>query len=280
MVGEERDRPLPPRVAVRLLHVPTACRPTGRGATCRRVRGCSDAQVQPGALGLPVRGGEPGRQPAQAERGRVDRVGGHRVVPGADQQLRRRSATAVRLGASGGRRAPGSAATRPTRSRLGSTSFAGRRPASTLNPTAASATVVASTPCSTRPNQSSAPSWPGTTPGPGLSPTRPQQAAGMRIEPSPSLPCAIGTSPAATAAADPPDDPPGVRSTSHGLRVASPAVVGDRPQAQLRHPGHPDDDRPGAAQPADHLVVGLGDGRARRRRAVPGRQAGDRRCSP
>src|SRR3954452_1276275 len=53
----------------------------------------------------------------------------------------------------------------------------------------------------------------------GLSPTRPQQAAGMRIEPPPSLPCAIGTIPAATAAADPPLDPPGVREPSHGLRV-------------------------------------------------------------
>lgn len=41
----------------------------------------------------------------------------------------------------------------------------------------------------------------------------------MRIEPPPSLPCAAGTIPAATAAAAPPDDPPGVRSRSHGLRV-------------------------------------------------------------
>jgi hypothetical protein len=31
---------------------------------------------------------------------------------------------------------------------------------------------------------------------------------------------ATGTIPAATAAAEPPDDPPGVRSTSHGLCVA------------------------------------------------------------
>ena len=33
----------------------------------------------------------------------------------------------------------------------------------------------------------------------------------MRIEPPPSLPCAIGTIPAATAAAEPPEEPPGVR---------------------------------------------------------------------
>src|SRR6266516_3961699 len=50
-------------------------------------------------------------------------------------------------------------------------------------------------------------------------PTRPQHAAGMRVEPPPSLPWAIGTMPAATAAAEPPLEPPGVRPRSHGLRV-------------------------------------------------------------
>jgi hypothetical protein len=53
----------------------------------------------------------------------------------------------------------------------------------------------------------------------GFRPTSPQQAAGIRTEPPPSLPCATGTSPAATAAAAPPEDPPGVRSRSQGLRV-------------------------------------------------------------
>ena len=41
----------------------------------------------------------------------------------------------------------------------------------------------------------------------------------MRSEPPPSLPCAIGTMPDATAAAAPPDEPPGVRDVSHGLRA-------------------------------------------------------------
>src|SRR6478735_2447913 len=62
----------------------------------------------------------------------------------------------------------------------------------------------------------------------GLRPTRPQQAAGMRIEPPPSLPCAIGTMPAATDAAEPPEDPPGVWSNDQGLRVGPvkrPSVV-------------------------------------------------------
>ena len=53
----------------------------------------------------------------------------------------------------------------------------------------------------------------------GLSPNRPQHAAGTRIEPPASLPCAIGTMPAATAAAAPPLDPPAVRPVSQGLRV-------------------------------------------------------------
>ncbi len=53
----------------------------------------------------------------------------------------------------------------------------------------------------------------------GLRPTRPQLAAGMRIEPPPSLACAIGTMPAATAAAEPPLEPPALRPRSQGLRV-------------------------------------------------------------
>src|SRR5205085_5542884 len=53
----------------------------------------------------------------------------------------------------------------------------------------------------------------------GFRPTSPQHDEGMRIEPAPSLPCAAGTIPLATAAPDPPDDPPGVREGSHGFRV-------------------------------------------------------------
>ena len=53
----------------------------------------------------------------------------------------------------------------------------------------------------------------------GLRPTSPHSLAGMRIEPPPSLAWPIGTSPAATAAADPPLEPPVERVVSHGLRV-------------------------------------------------------------
>ena len=74
-----------------------------------------------------------------------------------------------------------------------------------------------------------APAAVDTRPRLGFIPTSPQQAAGIRIEPPPSEPVAHGTIPAATAAAEPPEDPPGVRVGSHGLRVipfASLAVQG------------------------------------------------------
>jgi hypothetical protein len=72
----------------------------------------------------------------------------------------------------------------------------------------------------------------GSRPRLGLSPTRPQHAAGTRVEPPPSAAWAIGTTPAATRAAAPPDEPPGVRSKFHGLRVGSPrgnSVAGTSP---------------------------------------------------
>src|SRR5580765_1426886 len=47
----------------------------------------------------------------------------------------------------------------------------------------------------------------------------PHMAAGWRIDPPVSDPSATGASPAATAAADPPLDPPGVRSSAQGFRV-------------------------------------------------------------
>ncbi len=58
--------------------------------------------------------------------------------------------------------------------------------------------------------------------------------AGMRIDPPPSDACATATIPAATAAALPPLDPPGVRVRSHGLCVAPYAtgsVVGTSPSS-------------------------------------------------
>ena len=42
----------------------------------------------------------------------------------------------------------------------------------------------------------------------GFRPNTPQHEAGMRIDPAPSLACATGSMPDATAAAEPPEDPP------------------------------------------------------------------------
>ena len=59
----------------------------------------------------------------------------------------------------------------------------------------------------------------GTRPNVALMPTRPLKLEGMRTEPPPSVPMAIGPRPAATAAPAPPEEPPGVRSVFQGLRV-------------------------------------------------------------
>src|SRR5262245_17329002 len=58
-----------------------------------------------------------------------------------------------------------------------------------------------------------------TVPYVGRNPTFPQSAEGSLIEPPVSEPSAHGASPAATAAAEPPPEPPGTRLRSQGLRV-------------------------------------------------------------
>src|SRR5262245_528408 len=60
----------------------------------------------------------------------------------------------------------------------------------------------------------------GTRPSDAFIPLMPHTDEGMRIDPPPSDPVQSGTSPAAMAAAEPPDDPPAVRVRSHGLAVA------------------------------------------------------------
>src|ERR1700722_11155188 len=69
-------------------------------------------------------------------------------------------------------------------------------------PAATSRTLRASTNSTARPHNGSDDIGPeGMRSREGLRPTRPLHEAGMRIEPPPSLACAIGTSPAATARA-------------------------------------------------------------------------------
>src|SRR5258707_2514406 len=53
----------------------------------------------------------------------------------------------------------------------------------------------------------------------GLNPATPQRAAGRITDPPVWLPSASGSMPAATAAAEPDDDPPGVCAGLCGLRV-------------------------------------------------------------
>ncbi len=84
---------------------------------------------------------------------------------------------------------------------------------------AASATDAASGPSTDRLGQPRKPGSFGTNPNVGLCPTTPQKAAGIRIEPPPSVPSAIVVAPYATDAPAPPLDPPGVRSSDHGFRV-------------------------------------------------------------
>ena len=58
------------------------------------------------------------------------------------------------------------------------------------------------------------------TPLVGFKPTSPHHAAGILIDPPPSVAVAIGAIPAAIAAPEPPDEPPGEASTFHGFAVA------------------------------------------------------------
>jgi hypothetical protein len=56
-------------------------------------------------------------------------------------------------------------------------------------------------------------------------PVTPQRAAGCRIEPPVSVAVAAGASRAATAAAEPPEEPPGTMAGFHGLRTAPNQLV-------------------------------------------------------
>ena len=91
----------------------------------------------------------------------------------------------------------------------------------------------------------------GTRPRDGLSPNSPHAADGMRIDPPPSFPCAIGTMPDATAAADPPLEPPAERHEV--VRVAGRAVeqrLGGAVLPELGRVGHAEHDHARAHVPA------------------------------
>ena len=83
-------------------------------------------------------------------------------------------------------------------------------------------------------------------------PTIPQSAAGWRIEPPVSVPSAHGASPAATAAADPPEEPPGHARAIPGVahRTKS-AVLGGGAHRELVLVGLCEQGRAGRGEPRD-----------------------------
>ena len=81
-----------------------------------------------------------------------------------------------------------------------------------------------------------------------LSPKHPHSAAGTRTEPPVSVPMATGVMPAATAAAEPPEDPPGDVSGSHGLRTGPKWGFSDeKPNANSWRPVRPITTAPAAS---------------------------------
>src|SRR6476620_1545251 len=111
------------------------------------------------------------------------------------------------------------AASTKGRSGGGGASASREPPETTSSQSAVSRTERLTQPSTARPCQPSRFGARETRPRLTLSPKRPLQAAGMRIEPAPSPAEAIGTRPAATAEPEPPLEPPGVCCGFQGLRV-------------------------------------------------------------
>src|SRR5919206_3963577 len=87
----------------------------------------------------------------------------------------------------------------------------------------------------------------------------PHSAAGCLIDPPVSEPSAHGASPADTAAAEPPPEPPGTRSGSHGLRVGPYAEFSvDEPIANSSVLVFPSSVRPAALQRAATVASKIG----------------------
>ena len=87
-------------------------------------------------------------------------------------------------------------------------------------------------------------------------PVMPHRPAGQRIEPPVSLPTASGAIRAATQAAEPPLEPPGMRARSQGLCVGEEGRVLVRPaHGELVHVGPADQHGVGRLQPGDDRGV-------------------------
>lgn len=94
---------------------------------------------------------------------------------------------------------------------------AGSAPAITRRAAAASPTVQVSGPKWSNVGESVVAPCPETRPYVGFSPTAPQWNAGPRVDPLVSEPTVTRTSPAATAAPEPDDEPLGTCSSLHGF---------------------------------------------------------------
>ena len=104
----------------------------------------------------------------------------------------------------------------------------------------------------------------GTRPHVVFSPEIPQHAAGMRIEPPVSVPYTTSASPAATAVAEPLDEPPGTRRGSsgftgvpyHGLMPVTPRASSCRlVRPTIRAPAPRAPARQAASRGAAHLAL-------------------------
>src|SRR5271168_55123 len=85
---------------------------------------------------------------------------------------------------------------------------------------AASVMLVANGPIRSRDDAKAIRPYLDTRPYVGIIAGMPQQAPGCRMEPPVSVPSATTAKPAATAAAEPPDEPPGTLSSATGFRTA------------------------------------------------------------
>ena len=90
----------------------------------------------------------------------------------------------------------------------------------------------------------------------GLTATVPQKLPGWRMEPPVSLPSVIVARPAPTAAALPPDEPPGTRVRSHGFLLGPNALVSvEEPNANSSMLSLPSGMAPAASVRATHVAV-------------------------
>ena len=130
------------------------------------------------------------------------------------------------------------------------------RPAMALHASAASSTERANGPTWSSELPKATTPYRLTTPYVGFTATVPQKLPGWRMEPPVSEPSAMVASPAATAAALPPDEPPGTRSRSQGFLLGPNALVSvEEPNANSSMLSLPSGMPPASMARATHVAV-------------------------